>query len=217
MSQPGSLRNGIRSGRRARILTLGLRHSAASRKWWFAHTRPESYRSSRPRSRAPRRVSLKRRRCVKWIEPILDEPKEPRQPSETTRKVARGLVGGMRTWRRMVAGLGSRLGKLLPNLLPGSEGASSSPLSSNILLALIAIAVPLMVVTAGFVMYSRFGRSIQYDRNMLEAETARTRAISAAEPARERTEWQAVMFHLREGRKSQEYSRTGRVPARSPK
>ena len=135
-------------------------------------------------------------------EPILDEPRERRRPSERTRKVARGLVGGMRTWRRMVAGLGNRLGKLLPNLLPGGEGASSSPLSSNILLALIAIAVPLMVVTAGFVMYSRFGRSIQYDRNMLEAENARTRAISAADPTRERTEWQAVMFHLREAEKA---------------
>lgn len=135
-------------------------------------------------------------------EPILNEPKVPRQPSETTRKVARGLVGGMRSWRRMVTGLGSRVGTLLPNVLPGSEGASSSPLSSNILLALIAVAVPLLVVTAGFVMYSRFGRSIQYDKNMLEAENARTRAISAADPARERTEWQAVMFHLREAEKA---------------
>jgi hypothetical protein len=135
-------------------------------------------------------------------EPIMAEPKEPRQPSETTRKVARGLVGGMRAWRRTTAGMGTGMGKLLPNLFPQREGAGSSSLSSNFLLALIAIAVPLMVVTAGFVMYSRFGRSIQYDRNMIEAENARTRAISAAEPARERTEWQAVMFHLREAEKA---------------
>jgi hypothetical protein len=135
-------------------------------------------------------------------EPIMAEPKEPRQPSETTRKVARGLVGGMRAWRRMVAALGNRLGKLLPNLLPARDGASSSALSSNFVLALIAVAVPLMVVTAGFVIYYRFGRNIQYDRNMLEAENARTRAVSAADPARERTEWQAVLFHLREAEKA---------------
>jgi hypothetical protein len=112
------------------------------------------------------------------------------------------MVGGMRAWRRMVASLGSSLGKIGPNALPGSESASSSSFSSNFLLALIAIAVPLMVVTAGFVMYSRFGRSIQYDKNMIEAENARTRAISAGEPVRERTEWQAVMFHLREAEKA---------------
>ncbi len=135
-------------------------------------------------------------------EPIMDEPKEPRQPSARTRRVARGMVGGMRAWRRMVASLGSSLGKLGPNVLPGSESASSSSFSSNFLLALIAIAIPLMVVTAGFVMYSRFGRSIQYDKNMIEAENARTRAISAGEPTRERTEWQAVMFHLREAEKA---------------
>jgi hypothetical protein len=137
-------------------------------------------------------------------EPFMDEnePKGPRQPSETTRRVARGLVGGMRAWRRTTAGMGTRLGKILPNLFPQNEGANSSSFSSNLLLALIAIAIPLMVVTAGFVMYSRFGRSIQYDRNMIEAENARTRAISAADPARERTEWQTVMFHLREAEKA---------------
>ncbi len=135
-------------------------------------------------------------------EPIMDEPKEPRQPSERTRKVARGLVGGMRAWRRTTAGVGSSLGKFMPDLFPQREGDSPSALSSNVLLALIAIAVPLMVVTAGFVMYSRFGRSIQYDRNMIEAENARARAISVSDPVRERTEWQAVMFHLREAEKA---------------
>lgn len=137
-------------------------------------------------------------------EPIMDEavPKQPREPSETTRKVARGLVGGMRAWRRMTAGLGDSLGKLMPNVFPQTEEVSPSSLSSNFVLALIAIAVPLMVVTAGFVMYSRFGRSIQYDRNMIEAENARARAISASDPGGERTEWQAVMFHLREAEKA---------------
>jgi hypothetical protein len=135
-------------------------------------------------------------------EPILKEPRRQREPSETTRRVARGLVGGMRAWRSFFSRLGSGAGKLLPNLLPGKEGASPSPWSSNFILVLIAIAVPLMVVTAGFVMYSRFGRSIQYDRNMIEAENARTRALNAGDPARERTEWQAVLFHLREAEKS---------------
>ena len=137
-------------------------------------------------------------------EPIMDEdePQESRQPSETTRKVARGLVGGMRVWRNMWAGLGNQLGKLLPNLLPAKEATGPSTWSSNFILLLIAVAVPLMVVTAGFMMYSRFGRNIQYEKNMQEAENARTRAVSAGEPARERTEWQAVLSYLSEAEKT---------------
>jgi hypothetical protein len=138
-------------------------------------------------------------------EPFMDEPEEPqepRQPSETTRQVARGLVSGMQAWRRMVAGLGRSLQKFLPNVLPDKDGASPSAMSSNMLLTFIAVAVPVVVVTIGFVMYSRFGRSLQYDANMQQAEEARTRAVTASTPARQRTEWQAVLGYLREAEKA---------------
>jgi hypothetical protein len=128
-------------------------------------------------------------------EPIMDEPKAPRRPSERTRKVARGLVGGMRTWRQLVDSAGNRLRKFLPNLLPGNE--VNTP-SSTLTMIAIAVIVPVLVVTVGATIYFTYGRSIQYDRNMIEAENARARAISAGEPIRERTEWQAVLFHLRE-------------------
>ena len=139
-------------------------------------------------------------------EPIMDEPEEepeePRQPSETTRQVARGLVSGMQAWRHMVAALGRGLQKFIPNLLPDSDRSSPSVMSSNVLLTFIAVAVPVIVVTAGFVVYSRFGRSLQYDANMQQAEDARTRAVSATTPARQRTEWQAVLGYLREAEKA---------------
>jgi len=138
-------------------------------------------------------------------EPIMEEPEEPpepRQPSEATRQVARGLVGGMQASRRMSAAFSRNLSKFLPNLLPGNDGFSSSTMSSNALLLFIAVAVPMVVVTVGLVMYSRFGRNIQYDANMQQAEEARTRAVSASTPARQRTEWQAVMGYLREAEKA---------------
>ena len=138
-------------------------------------------------------------------EPIMDEPEEPaepRQPSEATRQVARGLVSGMQAWRRMVAALGYNLQKFLPNLLPSSGGSSASAMSSNALMIFIAVAVPLVVVAVGFVMYSHFGRNLQYDANMQQAESARTRAVSATTPSRQRTEWQAVLGYLREAEKA---------------
>jgi hypothetical protein len=126
-------------------------------------------------------------------EPIMDEPKVPRQPSETTRRVARGLVGGMRAWRQMVAALGNRLRKFVPNLLPGS--ANNAP-SSTLSMIAISVTVPLLVVAAGVSVYLKFGRSFQFDNLYLQAENARTQAVSAADPARQRDGWQAVLFYL---------------------
>lgn len=126
-------------------------------------------------------------------EPIMEEPREPRQPSERTRRVARGLVGGMRTWRNMLSGMGNRMRTFLPHLLPGENNAPSS----TFLLVAIAVIVPILVVTSGATIYFTYGRSITYERYMIEAENARTRAISAGDPARERNEWKTVLLHLR--------------------
>ena len=126
-------------------------------------------------------------------EPIMDEPREPRQPSEATRQVARGLVGGMQAFRRMGDAFSRNLSKFLPNLLPGSEGSSTS---STLVMVFIAVVIPLLVVTAGVTVYLRFGRSYQYDNLYLQAEAARTQALNAADPARQRDGWQAVLFYL---------------------
>ena len=126
-------------------------------------------------------------------EPILDEPKEPRQPSEATRQVARGLVGGIRASRRMGDAFTRNLAKFLPSLLPGSEGNTTS---SSFIMIFIAVVIPLLVVTAGVAVYLRFGRSYQYDNLYLQAEAARTQAVSATDPARQRDGWQAVLFYL---------------------
>jgi hypothetical protein len=126
-------------------------------------------------------------------EPIMDGPEEPREPSEATRQVARGLVGGIRASRRMGDAFTRNLSRFLPNLLPGSEAGSAS---SSLVMIFIAIVIPLLVVVAGVTVYLRFGRSYQYDNLFLQAESARTQAVSAGDPARQRDGWQAVLFYL---------------------
>jgi len=133
-------------------------------------------------------------------EPIMDEPEkspeepgEPRQPSETTRQVARGLVGGMRASRRLGAVLSRKLQKFLPNLLPDSN---SNMASSTVMMVFIAVVIPLLVVVAGVTAYLKFGRSYQFDNLYLQAEAARDQAQNAADPARQRDRWQAVLFYL---------------------
>ncbi len=129
-------------------------------------------------------------------EPIIDEseePGEPRQPSEATRQVARGLVGGIRASRRMGDTFMRNFARFLPSLLPGSEGNTTS---SSLVMIFIAIVIPLLVVVAGVTVYLRFGRSYQYDNLFLQAEGARTQAVSATDAARQRDGWQAVLFYL---------------------
>jgi len=132
-----------------------------------------------------------------------EEP-APRKPSRATRQVAKTLVGGMQAWRRMSDSLARRIGRFLPNLLPGSETSSSSALS-NMSMVFIAIAIPLLVVTLASVIYLRFGHSYQYDNFITQAETARTKAVSAGDPARQRDGWQSVLFYVN---RAEEYRTT---------
>lgn len=129
-------------------------------------------------------------------EPVMDEPSEPdepRQPSEATRQVARGLVGGIQASRRMGDTFARNLSKFLPNLLPGDN---SSTTASSLFMLFIAIVIPLMVVAAGVTVYLGYGRSYEYDNLFLQAEAARDQALNATDPARQRDHWQGVLLYL---------------------
>lgn len=129
-------------------------------------------------------------------EPVMDEPlepDEPRQPSETTRQVARGLVGGMQALRRMGDTFSRNLQKFLPNLLP--QGNNSTQASSTMML-IIAIIIPLLVVTASVTVYTKYGSSIEFNDYYLRAEEAYTQAVNTTDPARQRDWWERVLFYL---------------------
>lgn len=147
--------------------------------------------ASIPRASAP--LAAEPPSMQEMDEPIMSEPREPHQPSETARQTARVLVGGIRAWRRMGQALSRSLQKFLPNLLPGEENPASSP---SFLLFLIAVIVPLLVVIVGSTIYLRYGRSYQYENYYLQAQAAREQAVSASDPARQRDGWQLVLFFL---------------------
>ncbi|GAB4503044.1 MAG: hypothetical protein Fur0043_00360 [Anaerolineales bacterium] len=126
-------------------------------------------------------------------EPIMSEPKQPRQPPEAARQTARALVGGIRLWRRMSETLSRSLQKFLPNLLPGEQNPTASPAW---LMFLIAVIVPLMVVAAGSTIYLRFGRSYQFDNYFAQALAAHEQAVNASDLARQRDAWQLTLFYL---------------------
>lgn len=106
--------------------------------------------------------------------------------AESRRQAARAAVGGLHAWRRLTSRVGDALRKFLPNLLPGGESDLSLPLPA---MALIALVVPLVVVTIGVMVYIRFGVSSQYDMNMAEARAFREQAMNTSDPALQREAW----------------------------
>ena len=115
--------------------------------------------------------------------------------AEATRQMAKVMVGGIRTGRRANERLRTSLQRFIPRLLPSGE--PNQPLSlSNVIMALIAIVIPIIVVTMASVVYLRLGQSIQYDELYGQALSARAQAISETDPVRQRDAWQRVLSFL---------------------
>lgn len=128
----------------------------------------------------------------------------PREPSQRTRQAARTITGGMMAWRQGVDRLGQSLQKFTPRLLPASE--QSTWAQSSPALAFIALLVPLIVVTIASVVYFRYGRSVQYEEYIVQAQDAHTQALGLQDAAAQREAWQQELFYLD---KAESYNQSG--------
>ncbi|HLO17161.1 MAG TPA: hypothetical protein VK206_20175 [Anaerolineales bacterium] len=115
--------------------------------------------------------------------------------AEATRQMAKAMVGGIRTGRRVNERLGAFLRKFVPRLLPSGESKQAFTLPTYVLI-MIAVVIPIMVVTMASVVYLRFGQSIQYDEFYGQALNTRALATSETDPARQRDDWQSVLTSL---------------------
>lgn len=115
-------------------------------------------------------------------------------PSEGTRRAARRAVGFMQAWREAQAGIGEGLRRFMPRLLPGADQtpwAFSTPA-----FLFVAVLVPLVVVTVASAVYFRYGRSVQYEQYVVQAQDAETQALSLTDPVAQREAWQRELFYL---------------------
>jgi hypothetical protein len=143
--------------------------------------------------------------------PVIREPARPegpREPSERTRQVAKVLAGGIRAWRRASDRLGAAIQKFLPRLLPGTESSESfgSPTS---MMFFIAVLVPLVVVTMASVVYLRYGRSIQYETYLQQAQELRAQAAGLTDPVEQRKSWEAVLLNVDKAEEQRKTAETG--------
>lgn len=120
-----------------------------------------------------------------------------------TRQVAKAMVGGIQTGRRVNERIGSFLGKFLPRLLPGSIANQPYSLPTYALI-FIAVVIPVTVVTVASVVYLRFGQSIQYDELYAQARNAQAQALSETDPVRQRDAWQRALAYLNDAEKYRE-------------
>ena len=123
------------------------------------------------------------------------EPK-PSAHAEATRQMAKVMVGGIQSGRRVNERLGLFLRKFIPRLLPGMEGKRKQEqmlFMPTYALVFIALIIPLLVGTVAVVVYLRFGQSVQFDEYYGQALNARAQAVSESDPMRERIAWQNVL------------------------
>lgn len=139
------------------------------------------------------------------IEPIQPE-ETPEPPARTRRRrvinfrahagavrpMAKAMVGGIRTGRRLNEHVRTGLGRFIPRLLPSGEPNQPLALPTFVMI-LIAVIIPIVVVTMSSMVYLRLGQSIQYDELYLQARNVQAQAISETDPARQRDAWQRVL------------------------
>lgn len=112
-----------------------------------------------------------------------------------TRHVAKAMVGGIQTGRRVNERIGGFLRTFLPRLLPGSDATQPFSLPTYALI-FIAVVIPVTVVTVASIVYLRFGQNIQYDELYAQARNAQSQAVSETDPIRQRDAWQRVLTYL---------------------
>lgn len=113
-----------------------------------------------------------------------------------TRQMAKVMVGGIQTGRRVNERLGAFFRGFIPRLLPGTEspaaetGQQQMRFVPTYALVFFALVIPVLVGTAAVAAYLRFGQNVQYDEYYRQAQNEASRALSETDPARQRDAWQ---------------------------
>jgi hypothetical protein len=161
-------------------------------------TRTGSFPSSIPRAE-PEEPKIELDLPDIEVEAVPEEELHPVRRSNAhavaTRQMAKAMVGGIQSGRRVNESLRSFLQKFVPRLLPNADSSQPLVLPTYVLI-FIAVVIPVVVVTIASVVYLRFGQSIQYDELYGQALNQRAQAISETDPARQRDAWQSVLTSL---------------------
>lgn len=120
-------------------------------------------------------------------------PEPPREPSMRARQTAKTLVSVMKLFRTWSQSAGEKMRNFLPRLLPNTESGETLK-TSNSIMFVIALIVPLVIVTVLFVVYTKYGRNPQFERYIQEATRISQQAPTLSNPIEQREAWNQVIY-----------------------
>lgn len=109
------------------------------------------------------------------------------------------LAAGIRAMRQSQQQFAQSVGRLMPRLLPFNqeeEPAQARPAGNPVFGWFLALALPVIVVTMGAVVYIQYGRTAQYQTYFSSAQEAATKASGITEPVSQRRAWEETLFWL---------------------
>ncbi len=126
--------------------------------------------------------------------PGAEIPEIVRPASQKRQQMFRGLAKSLRGVRVFLHNAAERLRAFLPKLLPDLR--SEEPKVSGTSLAFLAIAIPVLVVTAALVFYNQHGKTTSYQENFNQALAAAAWAAEQTDPANIRVGWERTLYFL---------------------
>ncbi len=169
------------------------------------HARDSEILASLPRQKMEEPSAVEDEPNVEIPEEIEEDfPTEPPASEVIVRKSARVLARGMRATRQGNNKVKDFFIKMLPRVLPASDSETPVSLPSWVM-ALMAVIIPLVVVTIASVVYFNLGSSEEYKRTFSEAQVIYARASTQVDPVSERRAWEELVKKLDE---VEEYDKT---------
>lgn len=111
------------------------------------------------------------------------------------RAVAGFLAQSIKSGRELKQKVIAWFANILPRLLPGEDEGEMLSFPRYLPL-FIAVVVPLVVVTIGYMAYTDLGQPSQYAATFAQAQEAERQALADTDPAKVRADWKAVMDWL---------------------
>ena len=122
----------------------------------------------------------------------LLQPDKPTAHAEAARQMAKVMVGGIKTGRRVNERLGDFLRNFVPKLLPGAD--SNKPLVvPTYAMVFIAVIIPVLVAVVSWIVYNKYGLSETYYELYQRALVENAQANSETQPTRQRDAYERVL------------------------
>lgn len=121
--------------------------------------------------------------------PEINRPAR-RSGNQVFLSLARAIQGARQLGQRTGTGLRAFLPRLLPSMQEGEGEMTGSGLG------FLAIAIPLIIVTVASIVYTRYGRSTQFQENFGQALEQAVQARGQTDPLEIRRTWDSTLYYL---------------------